>query len=216
LSELKLWDAYQADRSIANRDALIGFYYDWLQIVARRYFATLVKWSGVEEGDLFNDAVPALIERIESFDVSRGVKFTTYAQLRILGAMADAMRSRDWVPRLERKRQRNNENHKVVRMLPIHCDGGVVTAEIDEKTRFQLPPAKREISPGEIDRFWNEVCRGLGKKDRLILMMYYRSRLTMEQIGSNLRISESRVSQRMATIVSLLKQRDELRFLKVE
>jgi len=45
-----------------------------------------------------------LIDAIEAFDLSRGVKFETYCVPRIRGAMLDELRTMDWVPRLVRSK----------------------------------------------------------------------------------------------------------------
>ena len=45
-----------------------------------------------------------LMDAIDAFDMSRGVKFETYCAPRIRGAILDELRSMDWVPRLVRSR----------------------------------------------------------------------------------------------------------------
>ncbi len=63
----------------------------------------------VELSDLVNDGVLGLIDAIEKYDDERGVKFETYAITRIHGAIVDALRSLDWVPRAVRQRGRELE-----------------------------------------------------------------------------------------------------------
>jgi RNA polymerase sigma factor for flagellar operon FliA len=53
--------------------------------------------------DLVNEGVIALISAVETFDLNRGVKFETYATLKIKGAIIDYVRKQDWVPRQIRK-----------------------------------------------------------------------------------------------------------------
>jgi RNA polymerase sigma factor for flagellar operon FliA len=50
-----------------------------------------------------------LVDAIESFDLTRGVKFETYCAPRIRGAILDELRSMDWVPRLVRSRAQKLE-----------------------------------------------------------------------------------------------------------
>ena len=50
-----------------------------------------------------------LISAIERFDLSRDIKFETYAITRIKGAIIDELRSMDWVPRSVRARAREFE-----------------------------------------------------------------------------------------------------------
>jgi len=52
-----------------------------------------------------------LIDAIEKFDINKGVKFETYASLRIRGSIIDSIRELDWVPRS--LRQKNKELEKV-------------------------------------------------------------------------------------------------------
>lgn len=63
----------------------------------------------VEIDDLINAGVVGLIEAYRNFDTSKGVKFETYASLRIRGAILDELRGMDWVPRSTRARSREIE-----------------------------------------------------------------------------------------------------------
>ena len=65
-------------------------------------------WSrlpdGVELDDLISAGVFGLMDAINAFDLTRGVKFETYCVPRIRGAMLDELRTMDWVPRLVRSK----------------------------------------------------------------------------------------------------------------
>ena len=63
----------------------------------------------VEMDDLINAGVVGLIEAYHNFDESKGVKFETYASLRIRGSILDELRGMDWVPRSTRARSREVE-----------------------------------------------------------------------------------------------------------
>jgi len=63
----------------------------------------------VEESDLISYGLGGLIFAIERFDLSREIKFETYAITRIRGAIIDELRSLDWVPRSVRARAREIE-----------------------------------------------------------------------------------------------------------
>lgn len=54
--------------------------------------------------DLVSAGVVGLLEAMEKYDVSKGVKLNTFAYLRIRGAMIDELRSRDWFPRSVRSK----------------------------------------------------------------------------------------------------------------
>lgn len=60
----------------------------------------------VEEDDLVGYGVFGLLDAVEKFDPARGVKFETYATLRIRGAILDGLRTMDWVPHSARQRVR--------------------------------------------------------------------------------------------------------------
>ena len=62
--------------------------------------------ANVDINDLINDGVFGLMDALEKYDDSRAVKFETYAITRINGAILDALRSLDWVPRAVRQRAR--------------------------------------------------------------------------------------------------------------
>ena len=65
--------------------------------------------SQVDLNDLINYGIIGLMDAVDKYDVKRGVKFKTYAELRIRGAILDGLRELDWVPRSFRKRQRELE-----------------------------------------------------------------------------------------------------------
>ena len=58
----------------------------------------------VDEDDLIGYGVFGLLDALERFDLGRGVKFETYATLRIRGAMIDGLRTMDWVPHSARQK----------------------------------------------------------------------------------------------------------------
>ncbi|HPP86943.1 MAG TPA: sigma-70 family RNA polymerase sigma factor, partial [bacterium] len=98
--EKKLWDNYLKDRNVENRNALLEFYTDILHYIAGR--VAVSKPPNVEYEDLISYGVLGLIDAIEKFDVSKNLKFSTYASMRIKGAILDALREFDWVPRMIR------------------------------------------------------------------------------------------------------------------
>lgn len=58
----------------------------------------------VELDDLISAGTFGLMDAIDAYDPSRGVKFETYCSPRIRGSILDELRSMDWVPRLVRAR----------------------------------------------------------------------------------------------------------------
>jgi len=54
---------------------------------------------GVDSDELYQVGMIGLLDAVDKFDPSRDVKFKTYAEFRIKGAILDELRSIDWVPR---------------------------------------------------------------------------------------------------------------------
>ncbi|MGH7754813.1 MAG: FliA/WhiG family RNA polymerase sigma factor [Vulcanimicrobiaceae bacterium] len=90
-----------------TREELIHRYIHLVKYVAGRISVNLP--PNVELNDLINDGVVGLIDAIEKYDDQRGVKFETYAITRIHGAILDALRALDWVPRAVRQKAREHE-----------------------------------------------------------------------------------------------------------
>lgn len=87
-----------------SREEVIHKYLHLVKYVAGRISMNLP--SSVDINDLINDGVLGLMDAIEKYDGTRAVKFETYAVTRINGAILDALRNLDWVPRTIRQRAR--------------------------------------------------------------------------------------------------------------
>ena len=99
-----LWEEYSQTKDPKIREKLILQYSELVKIVAGR----LVMYLGytVEYDDLVGYGIFGLIDAIDKFELTKGVKFETYASLRIRGAILDQIRKMDWIPRSVRQRQR--------------------------------------------------------------------------------------------------------------
>src|SRR5574341_2118173 len=78
----------------------------FVEALARRMAATMP--HSIDVGDLVQDGVIGLIDAAERFDEGRGIKFETFAERRIRGAMIDALRKDAW-PRGVRRQRREIE-----------------------------------------------------------------------------------------------------------
>ena len=56
--------------------------------------------------DLINAGVLGLLDAVDKFEPERGVKFKTYAEIRIRGTILDSLRDLDLAPRSLRKKAR--------------------------------------------------------------------------------------------------------------
>jgi RNA polymerase sigma factor for flagellar operon FliA len=112
--ELKdLWRRYKASGDERARERLVVAYSPLVKYVAGRMCSGLP--AHVEEADLISYGLTGLISAIARFDLSREIKFETYAITRIRGSIIDELRTLDWVPRSVRSRAREIEraNHKL-------------------------------------------------------------------------------------------------------
>src|SRR4030067_356437 len=108
----QIWQNFKADPGNQDlRNRLVEMYLPLVKYNGERIWSRLPE--GVELDDLISAGVFGLMDAIDAFDLSRGVKFETYCVPRIRGAMLDELRTMDWVPRLVRsKASRLNETIK--------------------------------------------------------------------------------------------------------
>jgi len=94
----------ETEMGIQDREAQMEEFIPLVKYLAQRISMKLP--SHVEIDDLINSGVIGLIDAIDKFDPSRGIKFKTYAEFRIRGAIFDGLRTLDWVPRSVRKQKK--------------------------------------------------------------------------------------------------------------
>jgi RNA polymerase sigma factor for flagellar operon FliA len=66
----------------------------FVEALARRMAASMP--HSIDIGDLVQDGVIGLIDAANRFDEERGIKFETFAERRVRGAMIDALRRDAW------------------------------------------------------------------------------------------------------------------------
>src|SRR5437763_5825193 len=87
-----------------NRRVVAGL--PFVESLARRMAASMP--NSIDVGDLVQDGVIGLIDAAHRFDEGRGIKFETFAERRVRGAMIDALRRDAW-PRGVRRQRRELE-----------------------------------------------------------------------------------------------------------
>lgn len=128
----------------AARDELIVHYADLVRYVAARVGSGLPQ--NVEQGDLVSYGIFGLIDAIDKFDPDRGYKFETYAISRVKGAILDALRSIDWVPRSVRAKARAVERAHTKLEGELHRSP--TPAEIAHE--LDVPEAQLQATLGQI------------------------------------------------------------------
>jgi len=91
-----------------DRDALVNEF-----IPTIKYHAARIKMRvppNIEMDDLVSSGIVGLLDAVDRFDPSRGIKFKTYAEFRIRGTMLDYLREMDWFPRSIRQSSTRLQN----------------------------------------------------------------------------------------------------------
>lgn len=104
----KLWKDYIENRSEKLREQIIVEYVPLVKLVAGRL--NMYLGYTVEYDDLVGYGIFGLIDAIDKFDYDKGIKFETYASLRIRGSILDQIRKMDWIPRSVRQKQKQMES----------------------------------------------------------------------------------------------------------
>ena len=100
----RLWEDYARLGLADLREKLILEYAPLVKLVAGRL--SMYLGGTVEFEELSSYGIFGLIDAIDKFDTRKGIKFETYASLRIRGAILDQIRKNDWIPRTIRQRQK--------------------------------------------------------------------------------------------------------------
>jgi RNA polymerase sigma factor for flagellar operon FliA len=212
----------------------------FVEALARRMAATMP--HSIDLSDLVQDGVIGLIDAAHRFDDTRGIKFETFAERRIRGAMIDALRKDAWprgVRRVRRELEAAREKLRaslghepsladlakeigsdekrlgktIVRINTIESTSPFSSAENVDET--QLPavmvPAEPERPDLQYER--DEVrervrlaIATLPAREQRVIALYYYNEVTMKDIGAELGVNESRVSQLHARAIRRLRE----------
>src|SRR5499426_2506882 len=221
-----------------NRRIVAGL--PFVEALARRMAASMP--NSIDIGDLVQDGVLGLIDAAHRFDEDRGIKFETFAERRVRGAMIDALRRDAWPRGVRRQRReldaarealRKELGHEpsmadlaarvgsdekrlsrtIVRINTIESTSPLATGEhMDESS---LPTALIPSEPDSPDTAYEKVetrervraaIQSLPWRERKVIGLYYYGEVTMKQIGSEIGVNESRVSQLHARAIRRLRE----------
>src|SRR5581483_2035663 len=227
----------------------------FVEALARRMAASMP--NSIDIGDLVQDGVLGLIDAAHRFDEDRGIKFETFAERRIRGAMIDALRRDAW-PRGVRRQRRELEaaretlrrelghepsladlaakvgtdekrlGRTIVRIATIESTSPLATSEtVDEACLpTALVPSEPEAPDAayertEIKERVRAAIASLPARERKVIGLYYYGDVTMKQIGAEIGVNESRVSQlharaikRLRTVLTVMAPADAMAALK--
>jgi len=145
--ERQLWERWKRHRDEDARQELIVRHMRVVRYIAGRMAIHVP--SSVDIGDLIGWGALGLLDAVEKFDYTQDIKFSTYASIRVRGAIIDQIRSLDWAPRslrmMARKIGAAKEKLRHERgREPSHDDVGEelgIDAEQVEDVQMQLQTA---------------------------------------------------------------------------
>jgi RNA polymerase sigma factor for flagellar operon FliA len=212
----------------------------FVEQLARRVAATMP--HSIDIGDLVQDGVIGLIDAAHRFDESRGIKFETFAERRIRGAMIDALRKDAW-PRGVRRQRRELEAAREELRRELGCEPSLADlaarvgsdekrlgrtivrinaiestsplASNDRMDESSLPTALVPSEPEQPDAAYEReqtksrvrgAIASLPKREQKVIALYYYAEATMKQIGAEIGVNESRVSQLHARAIRRLRE----------
>lgn len=110
-SNEELWKNYAKNRDDKTREMLIKAYLPLVKYFTDRIACRLpneVRKNDKE--DLYIEGIVGLIEAVDKFDISRNIKFETFASKRVRGAILDSLRKEDLLPKNVRETAKKVEN----------------------------------------------------------------------------------------------------------
>jgi RNA polymerase sigma factor for flagellar operon FliA len=91
-----LWHRVKSGDEEAREELILSYAHLTRYVVDRM---NIPQTPVASHDDLLSHAIMGLIDAVEKFDPAKDVKFETYASVRIRGAVLDALKSLDWMPR---------------------------------------------------------------------------------------------------------------------
>ncbi len=124
------------------REELIIKYAPLVKQIAERMAVRLP--PNISKEELIGPGVLGLFDAIDKFDSKRGIKFRTYANLRIKGAILDELRKMDWISRSVRRNINRIED--AIRTLELKLGREPKDDEIAEEMGLEMDSYYRMIS----------------------------------------------------------------------
>ncbi len=169
----------------AVREAAILQGIDLVNEIAKRFRLRVPRCIAFD--DLFSAGMVGMIQAVDRFDHARGLKFKSYAQHRIGGAMLDFLREEDPLSRTERRRVRESD-------LRATCGGHQpATVSLDDipLRRLAAPVQPAFITHSEL----REARCCLSSVENRVIGLLYEMGWQSREIAAALHLKERYVSQ---------------------
>lgn len=145
---VKSWDEF----SPRDREDIVRFYAPKIRILALRLKAKLPQ--SVELNELISAGSLGLLDALGKFNPERGIKFDTYSENRIKGAMLDELRRMDWFSRGLRQKVKVLED--AMRKIEHETGASATPLQLQEHTGM----SEKEVQQG-LEALNNQVCLSL-------------------------------------------------------
>lgn len=211
-----LWEQWAHERSDRARQALVQRYTNFARTLAARAFASRAE-AGLEFDDYLHYAYQGLLEAIDRYDHNRGIRFESFATLRVSGAISDGVESlcerhRQIAARQrmikERTRALTDEIGDIkgaaaVAVIAEIAVGIAVGLLLEDSGMFFNP----EVEPSLPDNAYHSVelqqtrkilrrlVNTLEGNERKVVTMHYLHGLPFTAIADELQLSKGRISQ---------------------
>jgi len=192
--------------------------------------------ASVDIDDLIQVGMLGLLEALHNFDATKGAQFTTFAKLRVRGAMLDEVRRFSTLPRsvmtsireinqataaLEQEMGRTVKDTELAHAMGMSLEDlqqqkgrnyNYQTVQIEDQPEGVEPPLSALIPTKEVDEaaFQSALATAIGElpeREQLIFALYYDEELNLKEIAAILEVSESRISQIQTGSVKKLRQK---------
>ena len=94
--------SYAQSLTEQQRKQIVLDYYPLVKTIAARMVRRFP--NNVDLDEMISEGILGLMDALERFDPARGVPFKSYAEIRVRGAIVDALRHNDFVPRSVRRK----------------------------------------------------------------------------------------------------------------
>lgn len=224
------WESF----SPAEQESVVRRYAPKIRFLALRLKAKLPR--SIELGELISSGTLGLMEALGKFRPQLGIRFETYAESRIKGAMLDELRRLDWFPRSLRQRVRVLD--EAMRKVEHEQGRQATEDELQKITGLDMRDVRQGLEALQ-NQLWisldaiQDTLSGEGPeggepfrstalqelvervaplidrltpREKLVLSLYYTDELNMRETAEVMGITEGRVSQLHSQALSRLRK----------
>lgn len=224
------WESF----SPAEQESVVRHYAPKIRFLALRLKAKLPR--SIELGELISSGTLGLMEALGKFRPQLGIRFETYAESRIKGAMLDELRRLDWFPRSLRQRVRvldeamrkveheqgrqgtEDELQKITGLDMRDVRQGLEALQnqlwisldaIQDTLSGEGPEGGEPFRSTALQELVERVAPLIDRltpREKLVLSLYYTDELNMRETAEVMGITEGRVSQLHSQALSRLRK----------